>query len=74
MRTDGTERLQLTFSPLQAFQPYWSPDGERIAFMGREAGRSWQVYAVPAEGGTPRMLSPQDRNHADPSWSPTDFP
>ena len=38
--------------------------------MSTEPGRSWQVYAVPAEGGTPRMLSPQDRNHADPSWSP----
>jgi len=25
---------------------------------------------VPAEGGTPRMLSPEDRNHGDPSWSP----
>jgi len=38
--------------------------------MSTEPGRSWQVYAVPAEGGTPRMLSPEDRNHGDPSWSP----
>ena len=70
MRIDGNERLQLTFSPLQAFQPYWSPDRKRIAFMGTEPGKSWQVYVVPAEGGTPRMLSPEDRNHGDPSWSP----
>ena len=34
MRTDGSERLQLTFSPLRAFQPSWSSDGKRIAFMG----------------------------------------
>jgi Tol biopolymer transport system component len=70
MRTDGGERLQLTFSPLQAFQPYWSPDGKRIAFMGTEPGKSWQIYVVPAEGGIPRMISPEDRNHSEPSWSP----
>jgi Tol biopolymer transport system component len=70
MRIDASERLQLTFSPLRAFQPYWSPDGKRIAFMGTEPGKSWQVYVVPAEGGIPRMISPESRNHADPSWSP----
>jgi Tol biopolymer transport system component len=70
MKTDGSERLQLTFSPLRALQPYWSPDGKRIAFMGAEPGKSWQVYVVPAKGGAPRMLSPEDRNHGDPSWSP----
>jgi Tol biopolymer transport system component len=67
---DGSERLQLTFSPLQAFQPYWSPDGKSIAFMGQGPGKPWQVYVVPADGGTPRMLSPGDRNYGDPSWSP----
>jgi Tol biopolymer transport system component len=70
MRADGTERLQLTFSPLGAIQPYWSPDGKRIAFMATEPGKPWQVYVVPAEGGAPRMLSPEDRHQADPSWSP----
>ncbi|HEV3277299.1 MAG TPA: protein kinase [Terriglobia bacterium] len=69
-RMDGSERLQLTFSPLQAFQPYWSPDGKSIAFMGQGPGKPWQVYVVPADGGTPRMLSPGDRNYGDPSWSP----
>jgi eukaryotic-like serine/threonine-protein kinase len=70
MRTDGGERLQLTFSPLQAYQTYWSPDGKRVAFMGTGPGKSWQIYVVPAEGGIPRMISPEDRNHSDPSWSP----
>jgi Tol biopolymer transport system component len=70
MRMDGSERLQLTFPPLLAYESYWSPDGKRIAFIGTEPGRSWQVYVVPVEGGTPRMLSPEGRNHTDPSWSP----
>jgi Tol biopolymer transport system component len=69
-RIDGRERLQLTFSPMLAYQPYWSPDGKTIAFMGRVPGKPWQVYVVVAEGGSPRLVSPEDRNHADPSWSP----
>jgi eukaryotic-like serine/threonine-protein kinase len=73
MRMDGSERLQLTFSPLLAYQPYWSPDGNSIAFMGWAPGKSMQIYVVPAEGGIPRMVSPEDRNHADPSWSPNGF-
>jgi Tol biopolymer transport system component len=72
-RTDGTERLQLTFSPMYAYQPYWSQDGEKIAFMGAAVGKSWQVYVVPAAGGNPALVSPEDRNHADPSWSPDEL-
>ena len=67
---DGTKRLQLTFSPMLAYRPYWSPDGGEIAFMGTMPGKSWQVYVVPADGGNPRMVSPEDRTHGDPTWSP----
>ncbi len=69
-RVDGSERLQLTFPPLRAYLPYWSPDGKSIGFMGREPGKSWQVYVMSAAGGTPRVISPQDRNYGDPNWSP----
>jgi len=33
-RFDGTERVQLTFSPMVAALPHFSPDGQRIAFAG----------------------------------------
>jgi serine/threonine protein kinase/Tol biopolymer transport system component len=69
-RIDGSERSQITFSPLRSYLPSWSPDGKSVAFMGTEPGKSWQVYVVPAEGGTPRMISPHDRNYGDPNWSP----
>ena len=69
-KSDGSERLQLTFPPLRAYQPDWAPDGKSVAFMGTEPGRSWRVYVVSAEGGTLRMISPEDRNYGDPSWSP----
>ena len=73
MRADGSERLQLTFSPLLAFLPYWSPDGQRIAFMATEPGKSWQVYVVAAVGGIPRMISPEGQSHAFPSCRRTGF-
>ena len=31
-KPDGTERAQLTFPPIHALLPRWSPDGKRIAF------------------------------------------
>ncbi len=69
-KMDGSQRLQLTFAPTRAFQPYWSPDGKWLAFMGTAPGKSWQVYLVSTEGGSPRQVSPEGRNHSDPSWSP----
>jgi serine/threonine protein kinase/Tol biopolymer transport system component len=69
-RVDGSERLQLAPSPLISHQAFWSPDGKSVAFMGTEPGKSWQVYIVPSDGGAPRAVSPRDRNHGDPSWSP----
>jgi len=67
-RVDGTERLQLTFPPLGAALPRWSPDGKEIAFFAATASDSVRIYLVSAAGGKPRRLieSPQ----VDPSWSP----
>ena len=69
-RSDGSERLQLSASPIQVFVLHWSPDDRQVAFMGREPGKPWKVYLVPAAGGTPQMLLDEDRNEADPDWSP----
>ncbi len=69
-RSDGSERLQLTASPMQVFVLHWAPDNRQIAFMGREPGKPWKVYLVPASGGTPEKLIEDDRNEADPDWSP----
>jgi len=69
-KVDGTSRLQLTFPPMRAILPHWSPDGERIAFVGRTAGNPWKVYTVSAEGGTGQQLLPGAREEHDPDWSP----
>jgi Tol biopolymer transport system component len=69
-KVDGTERLQLTFPPLFAFLPRWSPDATRIAFIGREPKGPFGVYLIPAEGGRPEKPLPGDRDASDPTWSP----
>jgi Tol biopolymer transport system component len=69
-KLDGAERLQLSFAPMQAALPRWSPDGKRIAFVGRLPGKSWKVHLVSSEGGAPRQLMPEDRVELDPNWSP----
>jgi Tol biopolymer transport system component len=69
-RPDGSERLQLTFPPLQALCPRWSPDGKRIAFMGQMPGKPWKTFLVPAEGGAPQQLISGEGEEVDPQWSP----
>ena len=69
-RADGSQRIQLTFSPMLAMLPRWSPDGKLIAFMGQMPGKLWQILLVRAEGGAPERLLTGDVNQADPNWSP----
>ncbi len=67
---DGTQKLQLTPDALYVFLASWSPDGSRLAFMGREPGKAWKNYIVPANGGDIEPLLNETRNAADPSWGP----
>lgn len=68
-RVDGSDKLQLTLSPLEAYLPRWSPDGSQIAFYARMPEKPFQVYIVPAGGGTPQRPIPSDRQQIDPTWA-----
>jgi Tol biopolymer transport system component len=69
-RLDGTDRRQLTFPPLGAYLPRWSPDGSQIAFFAGTSQQKFRVYVVPAAGGVPRRATSGETAEADPSWSP----
>jgi eukaryotic-like serine/threonine-protein kinase len=69
-RLDGSQRLQLTFQPMEASSCRWSPDGKRIAFTARVPGRSWKINTVSADGGAAAPLMPGDAVERDPVWSP----
>jgi len=66
----GTERVQLTFPPMRAFLPRWSPDGKQIAFMGTAGGDHWTTYLIPAQGGVARQMIPGNDETADATWTP----
>jgi Tol biopolymer transport system component len=71
-RLDGSDRLQLTFPPMMANLPRWSPDGKRIAFSGWAApGKPAKIYLISAAGGVLEEAIPEDRHtQYDVSWSP----
>jgi Tol biopolymer transport system component/DNA-binding winged helix-turn-helix (wHTH) protein len=69
-RTDGSERLQLTTAPMQVFRMHWSPDDKQIAVMGRMPGEPWKVSILSVSGGTSQLLLTENRNEADPDFSP----
>lgn len=70
-RPDGTQRQQLTWPPLVALNPHWSPDGREIAFTGFSPGKTWKTFIIPAEGGDPHELTSQDDcPELEANWSP----
>jgi Tol biopolymer transport system component len=69
-RVDGSQRLQLTSLPMQAWLPRWSPDGRRIAFSAEIPGEPDRIYVVAADGGRPAQLTGRNHCEIDPSWSP----
>jgi Tol biopolymer transport system component len=70
-RADGSERIQITFPPTQAYLPRWSPNGEHIVFQDVQAGKPWRLLVVSANGGNSQSLLPDDNfSEADPTWSP----
>jgi Tol biopolymer transport system component/DNA-binding winged helix-turn-helix (wHTH) protein len=70
-KLDGSERLQLTFAPMEVLAPRWSPEGKRIVFMGRQPGQGWKLYLVASKAGnSPQELLPGSDGQAAPDWSP----
>ena len=52
-----------------AYYPAWSPDGKRIAFMANRDGQ-YDLWTVPAGGGTASRLTREGEFNFQPAWSP----
>ena len=62
--------VQLTRLTGSSFDPVWSPDGGRIAFVSQEGG-SEDVWVISADGSNPVNLTPKSKQtDRHPSWSP----
>jgi Tol biopolymer transport system component len=70
IRPDGTGAVQLTFPPLEAVQPHWSPDDSKIAFMGDLPGKPHRVFLIPSDGGPPKEATDIAGDQGVPTWSP----
>ena len=71
-KVDGSEKLQLSYPPLYAMQPRWSPDGTQLLFWVLQTGKPPRIYINSTNGGTPRELMPDSSGNiqADGTWSP----
>jgi eukaryotic-like serine/threonine-protein kinase len=63
-RSDGTDRLQLTFPPAQVYYPFISPDGTRVAYGTLDGA----TYVISMKGGIPQKVTDRDAGAAN--WSP----
>lgn len=67
-RVDGSERIQLTTTPLRATLPKWSPDGTRIAFSGMMPGGHLEIYVVSSGGGGAERVYKSAAEQVDEAW------
>lgn len=70
-KPDGGGRMQLTFPPVSAFHAVWAPDGKRFAFHTLPPGRLGKIALMPADGGPPHILLPNEPSSEDAqNWAP----
>jgi len=69
-RTDGSEKLQLTYDPVDVAGPRWSPDGREITYVCERPGKPAKICIVSVDGGAPREVDMDHQHwHDDPQWS-----
>ena len=72
MDADGGNQRRLTENRNNDWDPVWSPDGKRIAFMADRKGDAvkFDIYVMDADGGNQQKLTNHRAWDASPSWSP----
>ncbi len=59
MKSDGSEKKQLTFTSDQESNPQWIDNGKKIAFLSDETGSS-QIWIINPDGGGVKQISDVD--------------
>jgi Tol biopolymer transport system component/DNA-binding winged helix-turn-helix (wHTH) protein len=69
-RSDGSDSLPLTDPKLYVMYARYSPDGKRIALMGKWPDQQWKIYWISADGGALHELNVPVTSQCDPNWMP----
>ena len=69
MDADGNNQIRLTNHPEHDYQPSWSPDGRRIAFVSVRNGGFNQIYVMDSNGRNVKRLT-NGSVDGSPGWSP----
>ena len=63
-RSDGTDRMQLTYPPVHVYYPFISPDGKRVTYSNSMG----EINVISMDGGSPQRIA--EKNSWAASWSP----
>ncbi|MDX1995131.1 MAG: hypothetical protein SF029_22305 [bacterium] len=69
MNADGSNPVQVTNADGEEYGAAWSPDGQKLAYIGVQDGNA-DVYVVDVNGGEPQRLTTTEEDEWGPSWSP----
>ena len=69
IRTDGTNKTQLTHNNVDDGHPTWAPDGKRIVFTSMVED-VYQIFVISAAGGEAKPLTFSGASHYQPTFSP----
>ncbi len=70
MSPDGSNQVQLTFTPGNHLYPAWSPDGRQLAYSSDEQGMYYDIYVMQADGSDAVNVTQSPGTDHAPSWSP----
>ena len=68
-KLDGSSRIQITYPPMRAALPHWSPDGKQIAFVATIPGKPWKMFVASGDGGSAQQIFRDEFSEVDPTWS-----
>ena len=66
---DGSGLRRLTRNTVADWDPDWSPDGQKIAWI-RSDGTGTDIFVMNADGSDQQNLTPKPGNRGEPRWSP----
>jgi TolB protein len=69
INADGSGLRRLTRNTVADWDPDWSPDGQKIAWI-RSDGTGTDIFVMNADGSDQQNLTPMPGNRGEPRWSP----